>query len=321
MWKRRLALGLCMAVWAWSAPAWAAGLKLGLAPFPSMGLGHMAALQGYFAQQGLKGFEVVSCVNGGDCLERLERGDIDLTLASDIAITLATQKGRLIDVVATVSQSRRSNQFIAHRLPGVASPADLRGRRVGYIKGTSSHYFVEAFLSFHGVSARDVEMVELDQVRAADQLIAREVDAAALFQPQAPRAIRELGEAGQVFEVPGLYTVTINLVARPGIADADLRAVLLAMEQAEQDLLGKPAKSAQALSQRLGLPEPAMRAAMADFDFRLGLEQGLLIALESQARWARRSALVPSSSSVNYLSLMRVEPMRQVAPRRVTLIK
>lgn len=316
------ALVACVLWWASPvSPAWAAGLKLGVAPFPSMGLAHVAAARNYFEQQGLKNFEVLPCVNGGECLDRMERGELDLTLASDIAITLGTQQGRQMEVLATVAQSRRSNQFIAHQRPGLHTPADLRGRRIGYIKGTSSHYFVEAFLSFHGISARDVTMVELQQQRAAEQLVVGEVDAAALFQPQAPRAIAALGDAGQVFEVPGLYTVTVNLVGLPGIPEADLQSVLRAFEQAEKFLLNEPAQAARTLAARLNLSEAAVASALVDFDFRIGFEQSLLIALESQARWARRSALVPVSSNVDYLSLMRVAPMKQVAPRRVTLIK
>ena len=329
IWKRWLAgrpvavVALVAGLWAamGALPAQAAGLKLGLAPFPSMGLAHVAVARNYFEQQGLKDFEVVPCVNGGECLDRLERGEFDLTLASDIAITLATQQGRQMEVIATVAQSRRSNQFIARKLPGLNTPADLRGRRIGYIKGTSSHYFVEAFLSFHGISANDVTLVELQQQRAAEQLVNGEVDAAALFQPQAPRAIQALGSTGQVFEVPGLYTVTVNVVGHPGIADGELQSVIRALEQAEKFILSQPAEAARLLAPRLNLSQEAVVAALADFDFRIGFEQSLLIALESQARWARRSALVPVSSRVDYLSLMRVGPMKQVAPRRVTLIR
>lgn len=314
--------GLCVA-WVLALPAVgaAAGLRLGLSPIPSTGLAHLARAQGFFAAQGLPDIEFITCTSGGDCAGRLVKGEFDITLASDTSAVVTTQEGGLLDVVATTASSRTSNRVVARRAAGLERPEQLRGKRVGYIPGTSSHYFTEAFLNYHGIDVRDVTMVALDARRAVDQLVAGEVDAAGLFHPQAPLAQQRLGEQGLTFPIPPIYTVTVNLLTRPGTSDDMLERVLRALLQAEDYLKAEPARARDDLARQLGIATPMIDAMLREFEFRVGLNQSLLVSLESQARWSKRSTLVDNRATVDYFERMRPAPLRRIDPRRVTLIK
>lgn len=298
-----------------------AQLKLGLARNPSGALAHLAQVQGLFAAEGLRDLVIVPCTSGGECVERMLKGEFQMTLASDTSAVVATQEGGLLDVVATTASSRTSNRIVARRGDDLRTPAQLRGKRVGYIAGTSSHYFTEAFLNFHGIDAREVRMVALDPRRAVDQLVNGEVDAAGLFHPQAPQALQRLGDNGQVFPTPPIYTVTINLLSLPSVGDAPLEQMLRALLRAEQYLKDQPEQARNDLSRQLGLSVPLVEGIVREFDFHVGLNQSLLVTLESQARWSRRSTLVDNRVAVDYFDRMRPAPLRRIDPRRVTLIK
>lgn len=314
--------GFCV-IWALAAStvAQAAGLRLGLSAIPSTGLAHLARAQGFFAAQGLPDIEFIPCTSGGDCASRLVKGEFDITLASDTSAVVVTQGGGVLDVVATVASSRTSNRVVARRMPGLERPEQLRGRRIGYIPGTSSHYFTEAYLNYHGIDVRDVTMVALDARRAVDQVVAGEVDAAGLFHPQAPQALQRLGDQALALPTPPIYTVTVNLLTRQGTRDDTLERVLRALLQAEDYLRAEPARAREDLARQLGIPLPMIDAMLREFEFRVGLNQSLLVSLESQARWSKRSTLVDNRVEVDYFERMRPAPLRRIDPRRVTLIK
>ena len=298
-----------------------AQLKLGLARNPSGALAHLAQVQGLFAAEGLRDLVIVPCTSGGECVERMLKGEFQMTLASDTSAVVATQEGGLLDVVATTASSRTSNRIVARKGADLQTPEQLRGKRVGYLPGTSSHYFTEAFLNFHGIDVRDVRMVELDPKRAVDQMANGEVDAAGLFHPQAPQALQRMGDAGQVFPTPPIYTVTVNLLSLPAVSDADLERMLRALIRAEQYLKAQPEKAHGDLVRQLGLAAPMVDGMLREFEFRVGLNQSLLVTLESQARWSRRSTLVENRVDVDYFQRMRPGPLRRIDARRVTLIK
>ena len=319
-WLRSAGLWLAWTV-AVIPAAQGAGLRMGLSPIPSTGLAHLARAQGFFAAQGLPDISFVPCTSGGDCASRLVKGEFDLTVASDTSVVVITQGGGVLDVAATIASSRTSNRVVARRSAGLERPEQLRGKRVGYIPGTSSHYFTEAFLNYHGIDAREVTMVELDARRAVDQLVDGTVDAAGLFHPQAPLALQRLGEQGLSFPIPPIYTVTVNLLSRPDTSDDVLERVLRALLQAEAHLKAQPAQAREDMARQLGLALPMVDAMLREFEFRVGLNQSLLVSLESQARWSKRSTLVDNRATVDYFQRMRPEPLRRIDPRRVTLIK
>jgi len=57
------------------------------------------------------------------------------------------------------------------------------------------------------------------------------------------------------------------------------------------------------------------------YEFRLSLDQTLLSTLEAESRWAVREGLVESKAVPDYLELMRVEPLRALDPRAMTIVK
>ena len=64
-----------------------------------------------------------------------------------------------------------------------------------------------------------------------------------------------------------------------------------------------------------------MDSMLKHFDFRVRLDQSLLVLMEEEARWAIRSGLVPKQETPNYLSTLEVEPLLAVKPEAVQLVR
>jgi NitT/TauT family transport system substrate-binding protein len=300
--------------------AQSAPLRLAVAKLPSMLPGLVAAEQGHFRAEGLT-VDAVPCTNGEDCIAQIQRGRADLAIASDASVVLAVHAGQPLELIATVASSRRSNQVVARTDRGIRQGADLRGRRVGFIPGTSSHFYTETFLSFHGLTTRDVVMVPLDPLRPVDALVQGEVDAAGFFHPNGPQALTRLGPLGQVLELPPIYTLTVNLVARPGLSDDQLVRVLRGLQRSIRVVRSRNDPSLQTSARLLGVKPPEVAGLLGDFDYRLRLDQSLLGTLEAESRWAARSDGSTSRAAPDFLDIVRVGPMRQLDARSVSLVK
>ena len=297
-----------------------APLRLAVAKLPSMLPGLVAAEQGHFRAEGLT-VDAVPCTNGEDCIAQIQRGRADLAIASDASVVLAVHAGQPLELIATIASSRRSNQVVARTDRGIRQGADLRGRRVGFIPGTSSHFYTETFLSFHGLTTRDVVMVPLDPLRPVDALVQGEVDAAGFFHPNGPLALTRLGPLGQVLELPPIYTLTVNLVARPGLSDDQLVRVLRGLQRSIRVVRSRNDPSLQTSARLLGVKPPEVAGLLGDFDYRLRLSQSLLGTLEAESRWAARSDGSTSRATPDFLDIVRVGPMRQLDARSVSLVK
>lgn len=295
-------------------------LRLASAGLPSMSIGLLAAAEGYFDAEG-QPVEVVGCVNGKDCIARIVAGQADVTIVSDTSLVLALHAGHKLELIATVASSRRSNQLVARADRGIVRGSDLKGLRIGYLAGTSSHFYTETFLSYHGLTPRDVTLVKLDPVRPIEALLKGEVDAAGLYHPFGGQALEALGPRGKALEIPPIYTLTMNLVARPGLSDAQLIKVLRALQQVAQLMRNDPNQAYSLASRVLGIPVERVAGLLREFDFRLRLDQSLIGTLETESRWAMRSGQSTLVEPPDYLDVIRARPLRQLEPRAVSMVK
>lgn len=295
-------------------------LRLASASLPSMSMGLLAANEGFFEAEG-QPVEVVDCLNGKDCIGRIVRGQADITIVSDTSVVLALHAGHKLELIATVASSRRSNQLVARADRGIARGSDLKGRRVGYLAGTSSHFYTETFLSFYGLTPRDVTLVPLDPTRPTDALVRGEIDAAGLYHPFGGQALELLGERGKSLDIPPIYTLTMNLVARPGLTDAQLVKVLRGLQQVVLQMRNQPALAYANTSRVLGIPADRVAALLREFDFRLRLDQSLIGTLETESRWAMRSGQSTVLEAPDYLDVVRARPLRMLESRAVSLVK
>lgn len=321
-WRRLRWLGgaAAAAALAFASPvAAAAPLTLALADLPAFAPAQIAAAEGYFAAEGLE-LKILPCVNGRACLQLMTEGRAQLATVADIPLMLAAHAGVPFQIIATMGASARDNSLVARSDRGIRSPADLQGKRIGYVRGTSSHYFTDSFLLYHGIARRSITLVALDPATAAEQLARGEVDAAGLYQPQGPRALALLGARGLLLPNPRTYTVTLNVVAQPSVADDDLLRVLRALSRAEKLIDREPEHARSVLAARLRLDGPTMAAFWGQYNFRLALDQSLIITLEAQSRWALREGLVEPGLAPNFLDRLRPGPLKTLDPRAVSVV-
>lgn len=285
---------------------------------------YVAESQRYFADEGVA-VRTRECVGGQRCIKFIFDGQAQLATVADPPVMFHSFARTDYAIIATFVTSVRDIKLVLRRSTGVETPAGLKGRRVGTVKGTSAHYFLDAFLLFNGLDPRQIELVSLQPEEIAAALKDGRIDAAAIWEPFAYRSLKALADDGRVLPSARIYTETFNLVAgRRLIAERedDLVKVLRALQRAQQFIEQQPRQAQAILKERLQEDQAFIEATWTDVDYRMSLTQSLLSTLEGQARWALREGHVPAGGAVpGYLQFVEPAALRRAVPAAVTLVK
>ncbi len=291
-------------------------------PVPLVSLFFVAKEKGFFAAEGL---EVVPERHefGRLALQSVLDGKADVATSADTPVMLAVAAGQPVAVLAEIGTSTRATGIVARKDRGIAGPMDLGGKRIGLTRGTTAEFFVDSFLQTRGIGSEEVVLVDLRPAEIVGALASGEVDAAAVWQESIEQALAALGGKGVTFFDETVYSDRFCVAAapsfvkgRPGAARRLLRALLRAESFAREN----KGESVQLVARSISRDPAMLDRIWGAFDFRVRLDQALLVSLEDQTRWAVRAGLARGDSRPNYLEVIRPEVLRSVHPDAVGII-
>lgn len=120
-------------------------------------------------------------------------------------------------------------RIVARRSRGIATEADLKGKRVGTYPGTSAAFYLHKALQRAKLTEKDVTIVPLSPQASADALIAGSIDAMATWEPHSERALRTLGEEAVMIAPPDMYRELYSLhTTQAALDNPEKRAAIVA---------------------------------------------------------------------------------------------
>lgn len=299
-------------------------LRIGLALQPTNALVIVALDRGYFAEQELM-IAVTDYPSGKIALKTgLFAGKADLVTASDVPIALSGFQRHDFKIIATVYAVNNQNRVIARKDRGIVRPDDLRGKRIATQSASAVHFFLSQFLAGHGIAESDVQLSFLAAERLPGALAYGAIDGFAMREPYIGRARAFLGDNAVIFDAPGLYDQTDQIVVSDALVDkrpSTVVKILRALVRAEEYVKANPAQAQKTIAERLHVLPARIAANWPRRPPRVSLEQSLLSRLEVQARWAIQSKLVKGSALPNYLDVIHLQSLVAVRPRVVTVVR
>ena len=299
-------------------------LTLAVADVPHTAPVLIADAKGFFAAEGLS-LRIIHCTIGRLCLQQLLDGNAQFATAADVPIALAGLTRRDFAIVATTTISGRENRMIVRQDRGIRTAADLKGKRIGTLIGTSGQYFTESVLIYSGLNISDVTIVPLDLKDITGPLQRGEIDAVGLFEPHGREVLRRMGAQVRALSIPEILSTTFNLVSvtpAAGGRDDDILKLLRAVQRANEFIHDNPKAAHKIVAAVLKKDLDSLTESWDDFDFHLQLSQPLVTTLEAQARWALRDKPNGMRTAVpDFLDLIRPEPLRLLDTRAVRLVK
>ena len=278
---------------------------------------------GLFREEGVD-LELRRFSYGQETLGALVERRVDYAVSSETPFIHAVLEGAEIRAVAVLTRAHQHLTLVARRDRGIATVADLQGRRIGVTQGSNGEYFLEVVLALHGLATTAVDRIHVLPENMVSALETGEVDAIAAWNPQAHEAARRLESRAVTFDAEELYSPYFLLVTghQDSAAHRDTTQRLLrALERASAAIRSNPEQADARVAKRLGADPETLRHMTGSYTFGLSLEQSLLTALENQTEWilARRSPL-PGRKPPVYLDYIDITALKAVSPKAVGFV-
>jgi len=205
----------------------------------------VAQEKGYFAEQDLE-VEVIAPADPSDPPKLVAAGRAELAISYQPQLHLQVHEGLPLKRVGTLVATPLNCLLVLEDGP-IETPADLRGKKIGFSVGGVEEAVLQSVLGTHGVGLDDVELVNVN-FSLSPSLMSGQVDAViGAFRNFELNQMDIEGVAGKCFfvEEEGLppYDELIY-VANPDKMDADMIArFLAATEKATQYIVNHPEDS------------------------------------------------------------------------------
>lgn len=290
-------------------------------PEPSL-LTLIADEQGYFQKYGLN-VTIREYPAGAYAMKELLSRNADLASASEFVGVANSFENPDLRIITTTSKI--DNLFLIIRSDrGITRPSDLKGKTIAVTKGTMAEFFLGRYLTLNGMDSQSITAQYLAPADVGKSVVTGESDAAIIWDPYTLQIEQELGgnsttwkaQSGQLYYWV-TYTRTDVLRNRPEM----IRNYLRALDEAEMFLSTHPKEAKEIFQRRLNITNDSSDRFLNEYRFALSLDQGLIVAMEDEARWMGEQNMTGGKTPPSYLNMIEQDPMREIKPTGVTIIR
>jgi aliphatic sulfonates family ABC transporter substrate-binding protein len=170
----------------------------GQAPLP-IAIGYQATADWLlFTARELKLFEKVGLAPtyvkfaaGAPMIAAARSKSIDVATVGSVPFLLGLSQGVDWVMIGIHSEGAYAEGFVARRDSGVETLADLKGKRVGYFRGSTTDYALKMALRQLGIRVDQVDLRHMPPAEQVAALANRELDAAVAWEPWIQRMVHE----------------------------------------------------------------------------------------------------------------------------------
>jgi NitT/TauT family transport system substrate-binding protein len=298
-------------------------ITVAYSPFEPTALFWIAEDQHFFGKNGLN-VTLRKYDSGAAALDGAVNGDADIAVGiSEFPLVRKAFQNTRIRAIGNIDKGDFI-YLVARRDRGIANVSDLKGKKIGTTIGTVAEFHLGRFLMLHGMTLRDVTLVDVKTPEGWIEDVAKgDIDAIATAQPYANSARDRLGGNGVTWPVQSsqpVYGLVIStdewLSTHPGEAERFLRS----LAQAEEYLHAHPSEARAIVQKRLDLDSGYMDTVWQQNQFSLTLDQSLVLAMEDEARWMIRNNLTNATTVPDFRNYLYPDGLDKVKPGSVKII-
>lgn len=262
--------------------------------------------------------------SGKAAMAHMLAGGADLALVAETPLAAALLTDAKLKILATIWQSSRDVAIVARRDRGIQTPADLRGKVIGYTKGTSGHFYLDTYCLANRIHLGGLRLVNLSPLELRSALLDGRVDAVSTWSPHVPFLTEALGPQAAVFQDEVIYTEMFCLVARPEfIRDhpGQVKALLEGLFLAKDFVAHSPDEAREQVAAYTQVPPALVTQSFSAHELGVRLDQALILSLENEARWFMDSGAVQRRELPDVLRYLHLPALLEVRPQAVQVIR
>ena len=284
---------------------------------------YIAQKQGFFSDEGLD-VTLKEYTSGKKATQALFAGEVGISTVIDMPVVFNSFERQDFCIFATFAYSFPFIKIIARKDSGIKTGADLKGKKVGANRGTTSHFFLGVFLIHNRLSISEVEIINIEIADLPSALKNGEVDAISVWQPHTKKAMQLLGDNSIELASPEICRSNFNFAVMKMFAKEHpkiLQKLLRAFDKSATFIKNEREKSLEIMATSLNLDKDTIRPTWDNVIFGISLDQSLLVGWDDIARWAIKNRLVNKKQIPNYLNYICLDALEAVKPNSITIIR
>ena len=287
---------------------------------PISGVSIVAQARGIFAAHGLD-VAVSNFTTGKQCLDAVMGGGGDICTTAESPITAAAMAGQPISFLTRSEYS--DLKTLTATAAKIHTPADLRGKRIGYTVGTGSEVYTMALLERGKLTPKDVTLINLRPQDMIAAMASGSIDAYDIFEPYIGNGKKALGATVTELDTAGVYSETFNIVTmKPYLAanPETIHAFLVSLLEAEAWMLANQVDAIKTVAVVCKIAPDDLAAIWKNFVYGVRIDQRTIDVLNQHAKWRLASGNHPPGATMPVWSrIIDAGPLRAIAPDRVTV--
>lgn len=322
---RNFRTGMTLAIGTWVFAVLPMQVSAGKVVIGSTPTGHLmwiAEEMGYFKSSG-SDVDVREFSSGVTTSKALAAGELNLANSSEFAFVNNVMRNRDLRIVASISRTNSANLF-GRKDRGIRSASDLVGRKIGVTRRGIGEFFLGEYLSIHGISIADVELVDLRPPAIVEGISDGTIDAAITWEPSVYLVQKALGENFMQLPDQDSYYYHFVVAGKRDWLSAnqqDVQNVLTALIKAQAYASENPEGAQAIMAKRFDLDPIFVRDTWHKYILEVTLLQTLLSLMEQEAYWLIENKLIDVTSGPNFLEVIDARPLNAVSPNAVQLIQ
>jgi ABC-type nitrate/sulfonate/bicarbonate transport system substrate-binding protein len=216
----------------------------------------VGAEKGFFEKEGLP-VQVTNFASGSTAVDAFRAGQGNLVVAGDLpSLRLWKQGG-----IGLCAQANYGELSIIVAKKSINKPADLRGKKVGILIGSTSEYFAKLYLASGGVDYKEIDVINLRPAEMVTGLVRGDIDAFVIWQPFGWRAVEADSNTHIVTTGEPYFHEWEMVSTMPEYAQthgAEIVAFLKGLDQAGKWIPGNLNEAAQIVAKSLRMDDVAI---------------------------------------------------------------
>src|SRR6185295_3866555 len=286
--KLPVAIGIC-GVLAFSAVLLVGSVQQPLTPLRVFGNTSTIELSPVFAAANGIYPGQITVSNGG--IPNIVSGDADVATNAETQLLRQSVDNPDLRVIFTVAES--FYRIVARKSAGIQKVADLKGKRITTPANTSAAYFLARMLATANLTESDVTIVATGGTQMAAALKEGRVDAVAMWEPEAERAIDAVGSDAIVLQDRRVYRELFNLnTSTRVLANPEKRRAVVqflrSLITASERMRATPQEFWPFLSTKLNYPPELIAKCWPELRYAGSMANDLLDVMEQEDQWVAK---------------------------------
>lgn len=247
-------------------------VRIALQPIPHFAPIMVAKQKGWLQEELMRKGAIVkwsSFLAGPAMNESFAAGEQDIGLMGDAPAIIGRAAGMDTRIIGRTSSGPTGLAILVGKQSEIKSPKDLKGKKVATVKGSYAHHLLAIVLEKNGLTAADIQFLNMSQGDIGTALQKGDIDAGAVWEPLITKLLDQ-GTARVLVDGTGIKNGILVIVATNSFAVRNpelVRKFLEVYERGRDFVRENPREAARLIAAEVNLPPGQIEKVLTRFDF------------------------------------------------------